>query len=695
MFFKSFVSKNQIKHGDEIWISICGNICIIIDAVSISKNPFFTKNIILELLNENESDLINLTSSEILKEINNTLLKKNNDLLASVCVLKKINNHINYSSVGNSQIIKFTNTQSIFILESSNQPESILGMNNIMINFGSFSIERDATYILSTDGLDFDGIKINDLNSLRNNNDWYNFANNLKKESDWSFCIFPFEKTLSYENYEWPYFPFVGAQEEYEHEKDGLSKIANVLFNDPDYNGFKILGGAEIAVKNSFRKLDGILVSPYGVLLLELKDWYGDIEVPIEGRNRPMKANFNGSIHTDTSPIVKINEAMDDFTSWGILKDIELQEKRIGAIIFTHKNSKIKCVDSLGNQIDNMYKSGNILISNVVDFPTVLKQYWKNDISKGKKYKLSIEQIESICNNYLDKNVENYTIDDLTNITIKNGKYSFNPNVKDENLSTEYYTLYKGIDNRKNKPVWIKEYELTTISKGSLEEEASRIKREADALQDLNKSQYVQDFKDEDQVGTKLYIILEYIEGLTLDEFLRTSKSTYAQKLEIIYSLALTLKELENQSIIHRALNLKNIIITEELKPILINFELCKLDFLPTLPPRGRRLLDSAYEAREVNVNASSDISIAADIYSLGQIICIMFRGSLLFSNQRERMIISKTNKNWHITLATECKLPNHAANHLKSILSNDQFSRPNIDELIEYIKSWMGEESC
>jgi serine/threonine-protein kinase len=60
---------------------------------------------------------------------------------------------------------------------------------------------------------------------------------------------------------------------------------------------------------------------------LELKDWYGDIEVPIEGRNRPMKANFNGSIHTDTSPIVKINEAMDDFTSWGILRNIELQEK--------------------------------------------------------------------------------------------------------------------------------------------------------------------------------------------------------------------------------------------------------------------------------------------------------------------------------------------------------------------------------
>ena len=70
-----------------------------------------------------------------------------------------------------------------------------------------------------------------------------------------------------------------------------------------------------------------------------------------------------------------------------------------------------------------------------------------------------------------------------------------NPKDKDENLSTEYYSLYKGIDTRKNKPVWIKEYELTTISKGSLEEEANRIKREADALQDLNKSHNVEDFK--------------------------------------------------------------------------------------------------------------------------------------------------------------------------------------------------------
>ena len=103
-------------------------------------------------------------------------------------------------------------------------------------------------------------------------------------------------------------------------------------------------------------------------------------------------------------------------------------------------------------------------------------------------------------------------------------------------------------------------------------------------------------------------------------------------------------------------------------------------------------LLDSAYEAREVNANASSDISIAADIYSLGQIICEMLRGKLLFSNQKDRMLVAKHNKNWHITLCEECNLPNVAANHLKSILSNDPSSRPTVDELIEYIKTWMEE---
>ena len=94
MFFKSFVSRNQSKNGDNIWISVCGNLSVIIDAVSISRNPELTNKFIIEFLNELENDLMQHTSEEIIIKLNDTLVHKNNDLLASVCVLKKINNTI-------------------------------------------------------------------------------------------------------------------------------------------------------------------------------------------------------------------------------------------------------------------------------------------------------------------------------------------------------------------------------------------------------------------------------------------------------------------------------------------------------------------------------------------------------------------------------------------------------------------------
>ncbi len=58
MFFKSFVSRNQSKNGDNICISVCGNLSVIIDAVSISRNPELTNKFIIEFLNELENDLM-------------------------------------------------------------------------------------------------------------------------------------------------------------------------------------------------------------------------------------------------------------------------------------------------------------------------------------------------------------------------------------------------------------------------------------------------------------------------------------------------------------------------------------------------------------------------------------------------------------------------------------------------------------
>lgn len=687
MFFKSFISKNQKTNGDTIWFSECGNLAILIDAVSISNNPYLTTKEIVSYLNENESILKNLSTSSILININQLLFNINSDLLASICVIKQNGNTIIFSSIGNSQLLEVKKNYVNFILESFNQPEHIVGHDiNLIVKENIINLNNNSVYILASDGLSFKDICFETMSNLKTNNDWEIYANNNKREDDWCFCVFPFEKQLSYENHTWPYFPFVGRQEKYEQEKEGLSEIADSLFKDPDFEGFKILGGADISVKNTFRKMDGILISPYGVVLLELKDWRGNITIPIEGSRSLMYANDNGEEKSETSPIFKINEAMDEFTGWSIFSNIRLPEKRIAAIIFTHENVNINCVNSSGNVVNDIYKVGYTIISKTCDLAEILKKYWQKDISNGKKYKLSLSQINEICDNYLVP--INSTENAITKIAIKGGKYQFILNDLNEDFSTDYYKLYKGYDTRKNSLVWIKEYELTTISKGSLEDEANRIQREVEALQYLSKSDNIQDFKGDDLIDTKLYIILEYIDGMILEEYLEKS-SSQLDKLNIIYEIILILKELEKENIVHRSINPKNIIIKNNSTPVLINFELCKLDFLPTLPPRGRRLLDSAYEAREININTSGDITISSDIFSVGQLICKMLKGSLLFSNSAQRAKITR-DKNWSQELVKDCKLPNYASAQLKSILSNDPVSRPTVDEFIEYIKQWI-----
>ena len=683
MFFKSLLSKNQKTDGDKIWISQCGNISVLIDAASFTKNPLNTVREIINYLNKIENNIVKNSSKFILENLNNYLYYKNDDLIASICIIKKEKNSFLLSSIGNSQVLKINKNSSSFILEPVYQPSKLVGLkNNIQVKEEKISIEDDTTYVLSSDGINLNKLTFEEMDSFISDKDWINYISDNKKEDDWSLCTFPYEKQFSYENIEWPYFPFMGKQEDYEHEKSGLSKLADRLFEDKSFDGFKIVSGPEIICGNSFRKFDGILVSPYGVVLLELKDWRGEIFIPFDGAN--MSANDNGERISETSPIKKINKVMDDFTAFSAFNGLHLPTIRMAAIIFTNSLSTIKCIDNSGNKITSGCKAGYILISSVKNFSTDLKRYWKNNISMGKKGKFSNEKINTICNELLScaSNLDSSNSNDQV---LKN-RYKFSSDSLDTNLSTEYYKLFNGIDKRKNKPVLIKEYELTSISKGSLEQEAIRISREVEALKDLQKNNSTQYFLDEDRINTKLYVVLEYVEGKTLDEYLKNNISQI-DKLSLIYKIVEILQFLDDENIIHRAINPKNIIINNNI-PVLTNFELCKLEFLPTLPPRGRRLLDSSYEAREVNSCSSSSISISSDIFSVGKLICLILSGKLPFNNSNEKRKFSKNKKCW-TNLAIECNLNNYAGKQLQSILSDDPTSRPTINELLNIIKKW------
>lgn len=130
-------------------------------------------------------------------------------------------------------------------------------------------------------------------------------------------------------------------------------------------------------------------------------------------------------------------------------------------------------------------------------------------------------------------------------------------------------------------------------------------------------------------------IILEYIDGLTLKDFIEKGKLTKELSRKIIIELCEALQYLHNKQIVHRDLKPSNILITHNGNNVkLIDFSLSDCDDYDILKlPAGTRY----YLAPEVLI-PGSPLDSRSDIYSLGIILGEM--ASVL--NDKELALISR-----------------------------------------------------
>lgn len=664
--FQGFLS--PVSVGDGIYFSECGKVCACVDAVSRCDNPQKAKDLVLEFLKTLDLKTNNkLDLKQILLKINEIIVK--NKLFVSVCILQTNDKQISLASCGNSMLLEIEKTAN-FVLEPLHQPLSVLGEKTPFIESKTFTQKDNAFYILATDGINLQNANKDTVRGLKTTLEWTDFAQKNKTEDDWCFVIFPFGSNANFETPDinnLPYDPFVGEQEWRKHEQTGLIKLAAELFKDSDFYGFKILGNIRFEQKNSFRDLDGLLVSPFGIVLLELKDYEGDIFIDRQNGKDKVVAQTNKRTKTDKSPIETLHEALKNIDQIDYLRSIDLQRKNIGACIFTHSNCTLKIPS----------KTGNILCAKPQDFPSLLKAYWQKDLNiKNKKARISQEAINEIVKAY--KGVKKQPR--VQTQIIKGSHSSYELGQKDTKLSNQIYSLYKAKDIDKNKFVWIKEYIFENNIKDTQD-----LQRESKALVELRTKLaqgYIDSFINQDA----LYLVLEYIEGVNLEDFLKTNPSR-ALKLEIINHLAYALDELKEAGIIHRNLNPKSIIIRQN-KPVLTNFELCKMDSLATIVPNKRQELDLVYLAPEVNTAASSTLTNKADIYSLGLLIVLILSGNLPFKDRTQKINLAKKDKAWRANLAKLCALDEFGL-FFERILSNDATKRPDIDEILEVVKQW------
>ena len=154
---------------------------------------------------------------------------------------------------------------------------------------------------------------------------------------------------------------------------------------------------------------------------------------------------------------------------------------------------------------------------------------------------------------------------------------------------------------------------------GSQSEEArlTRFLREADILSKVNHPNVVRIYRAGfSSDGKTPYILLEYVDGKPLTEFIKNDSLTLEEKLYILKQTAQALDAVHGQNIIHRDVKPGNILITKGNKVKLSDFGIAKLAGSSLTLPH-EMLGSPAYMAPEAFENDARLTSVS-DIFSFG-----------------------------------------------------------------------------
>jgi tetratricopeptide (TPR) repeat protein len=184
--------------------------------------------------------------------------------------------------------------------------------------------------------------------------------------------------------------------------------------------------------------------------------------------------------------------------------------------------------------------------------------------------------------------------------------------------------VYKCAQPGLNRPVAIK---VLTSSKHNLTDVLPRFQREARAASRLNHPSVVQVY-DIGTEGELHYIVMEYVDGWSLDKLIGSPALTVDYTLRLLIHIARALQAAHEAGIVHRDIKPSNILIHRSGQPKLADFGLAKsLHDGPTLSRSGDILGTPRYMSPEQVLMSPKDLDLRTDIYSLGAVMYEMLTG--------------------------------------------------------------------
>ncbi len=190
-------------------------------------------------------------------------------------------------------------------------------------------------------------------------------------------------------------------------------------------------------------------------------------------------------------------------------------------------------------------------------------------------------------------------------------------------------TVYRAYDPKIDRVVALKTISLSGIDPAGEADFRRRFVREAQAAGKLSHGGIVTIYDvGEDEVTRTPFIVMEYIEGTTLEELGRGERLPLEQALELVEQVAEALDYAHERGIVHRDIKPANIIITPDRRAKITDFGIAKLLQTQFTQP-GQVLGTPAYMSPEQLSGGAVDGR--SDLFSLGVILYWLVTGDKPF----------------------------------------------------------------